>query len=169
MFELPLHPKIVHIPIALAVLMPLVSIGLLVAWWRDWLPARTWTVAVALQAILVTSAVVAMETGEDEEHQVEEVLASEQPLEEHEEAAEIFTYAAGATLGLMFLPLVIPGAGRKKVIATVAVAGTVAVFVLGYQVGEAGGDLVYEHGAAEAWTQPAAGGDELRYEEHDDD
>jgi hypothetical protein len=133
--------------------MPLVSGGLLVAWWREWLPARTWAIAVALQAILVTSAVVAMQTGEDEEHQVEEVLASERPLEEHEQAAEVFTYAAGATLGVMFLPLFIPGDGRKKVIATVAAAGTVAVFYLGYQVGEAGGDLVYEHGAAEAWTE----------------
>ena len=156
MFELPIHPKIVHIPIALAVLMPVVSVGLLVAWWREWLPARTWAVAVALQAILVTSAVVAMETGENEEEQVEEVLASEQPLEEHEEAAEVFTYAAGATLGLMLLPLVIPGDGRKKVIATVAAAGTVAVFYLGYRVGEAGGDLVYEHGAADAWTQQSS-------------
>ena len=30
------HPKVVHIPIALAGLMPLVAGGVLVAWWREW-------------------------------------------------------------------------------------------------------------------------------------
>ena len=42
MDTLPLHPKIVHLPIALAVLMPLITAGLLIAWWRDMLPRRTW-------------------------------------------------------------------------------------------------------------------------------
>ena len=28
------HPKLVHVPIALAVLMPLLSGSLLLAWWR---------------------------------------------------------------------------------------------------------------------------------------
>ena len=42
METLPLHPKIVHLPIALAVLMPLITAGLLIAWWRDMLPRRAW-------------------------------------------------------------------------------------------------------------------------------
>ena len=48
------HPKLVHLPIALGVLMPLVAGGLLVAWWRKWLPGRAWVVAIALQAALLS-------------------------------------------------------------------------------------------------------------------
>lgn len=151
MFDLPLHPKIVHIPIALAMLMPMVSVGVLLAWWRDWLPARSWAIAVALQAVLVASSALAMTTGEQDEERVEEVLVSEAPLEEHEEAAELFTYAAGAGLGLMLMPMLLPGARVKKIAGSVAVVGTVVVLVLGYGVGSAGGELVYEHGAARAW------------------
>ena len=54
------HPKVVHLPMALAVLMPLVSAGLLAAWSMALLPRRAWVVAMALQALLVASGVVAL-------------------------------------------------------------------------------------------------------------
>ncbi|MFT4976317.1 MAG: hypothetical protein ACI8S6_002213 [Myxococcota bacterium] len=47
------HPKIVHLPIALMVLMPLVSGGLLLAWIMEWLPRRAWWIAILLQVSLV--------------------------------------------------------------------------------------------------------------------
>lgn len=31
------HPKIVHLPMALAVLIPLIAGGVAIAWWRGWL------------------------------------------------------------------------------------------------------------------------------------
>jgi uncharacterized membrane protein len=65
MDTLPLHPKLVHLPIALAILMPMISGGLLLAWMKDLLPKRAWIVAVALQAVLVGSSVMAMRSGED--------------------------------------------------------------------------------------------------------
>ena len=46
------HPKVVHIPMALGVLMPIIAGGLLLAWWRNWLPRRSWFLAIGLQAIL---------------------------------------------------------------------------------------------------------------------
>lgn len=177
MFDAPLHPKIVHIPMALATLMPLISIGLLVAWWKDWLPDKTWWIAVALQAVMFGSGWVAMQTGEQDEEKVEQVLASEEPIEVHEERAEVFFWASGGLLAVMVLPMVIPGASRKRWIAVAASAGTVAVFWLGYRVGQAGGDLVYKHGAADAHIDAAAspggttGGEheEAEEEEEDDD
>ncbi len=157
MFDAPLHPKIVHIPIALAILMPLVSIGLLVAWWRNWLPERVWWVAVALQVVLVGASWFAMETGETDEEKVEHVVA-ESAIETHEQRAETFFWAAGGTLALMVLPMAIPGRRRRCWLAVIAVAGTAVVFGLGVRVGDAGGALVYEHGAGEAHYRVSDGG-----------
>lgn len=78
---------------ALGVLMPLVAGGLLLSWWRGWLPARSWLIAVLLQGVLLGSGAVAMNTGEDEEERVEQVVA-EHLIEAHEEAA-----LEGRTLG----------------------------------------------------------------------
>ena len=69
------HPKLVHLPIALAVLMPLVAAGLTFAWWRKWLPARTWVIAIALQAVLVVSGMLALRSGSVEEERVERTVA----------------------------------------------------------------------------------------------
>src|SRR6185369_12870473 len=63
MNPLPLHPIVVHLPIALAVLMPVLSAGLLAAWWRGLLPRRTWMIAVLLQGLLLVSGVVSLRTG----------------------------------------------------------------------------------------------------------
>jgi len=156
MDTLPLHPKLVHLPIALAVLMPMVSAGLLLAWFRDLLPKRAWVVAVALQAVLLASGVAAMRSGEGEEEAVERVVA-ESAIEAHEEAAEAFTWTAGGVLLLFAAGLVLPaGAGRGA--ATAATAATLVVLFLGYRVGQAGGELVYQHGAASAYTQGGGAG-----------
>ncbi len=96
------HPKVVHVPMALGVLMPLIAGGLLLAWWRAWLPRRAWLLAVGLQAILVGSGVLALRTGEVEEERVEGVVA-DRYIESHEEAAEAFVWASGGVLGLMLL------------------------------------------------------------------
>lgn len=157
MFDAPLHPKIVHLPVALAILMPLVSVGLLVAWWRDWLPERVWWVAVALQVVLFGASWFAMETGETDEEKVERVVA-ESAIELHEERAETFFWAAGGTLAVMVLPMVIPVGRRRRWLAVAAAAGTGVVFWLGVRVGDAGGALVYEHGAGEAHSQVSDGG-----------
>lgn len=167
MDTMPLHPKIVHLPIALAILMPVVSGGLLLAWFRDLLPRRTWMVAVLLQAILVASSVFAMRTGEADEEAVEAVV-SESAIEAHEEAAEVFTWAAAGVLVLFAAGAVLP-AGVARVTATAATVATLAVLFLGYRVGQAGGSLVYEHGAAAAFHAVAPGGQAPVARARDDD
>lgn len=148
---------LVHLPIALAVLMPLVSLGLLIAWWRGALQRRTWFIAVALQAILVISAFVAIRSGEAEEDRVEQLVA-EPAIEAHEEAAEGFLIAAGVVLAITLGAGLIRREGAARGVATVAFAGTLAVLGLGYRTGQAGGDLVYRHGAATAYTTAGAPG-----------
>lgn len=183
------HPKLVHVPMALGVLMPLVAGGLLLAWWRKWLPARSWVMAVALQAVLVGSGVLALRSGEVDEERVEHVV-SERLIEAHEEAAEVFVGASAAVLAVMLLALAAKGrdradtdagdatggaeakggaggttgrfrgrgAGSGVALAAAAAAtfGTFVVLGLGYRTGQAGGELVYRHGAALAYAGGSA-------------
>ena len=151
MDQLFFHPKVVHLPMALGVLMPLVTGGVLFAWSRGWFQRRVWIVVLLLQAALVGSGAVAMNTGEREEERVEEIVAEEH-IEAHEEAAEAFVWAAAAVLLLMAVPLVLPEGRARQAVSMGAFLGTLIVFGLGYRAGEAGGRLVYQHGAAEAYV-----------------
>jgi len=74
MDPLPLHPKLVHLPIALAVLAPLLALGVIAAWRTAFLPRRSWILVVVLQALLVGSGWAALSTGQDEENTVGRVV-----------------------------------------------------------------------------------------------
>lgn len=152
---LPLHPAVVHLPVALAVLMPLIAAGFAWALWTGRVRLRAWTAVVALQALLVAGGLVAMKTGEGEEDRVEPVVP-EAAIHLHEEYAEQFIWSAGASLALAALVL----AGRKppvsNVLAGVFVAATLGVAGMALRVGHAGGQLVYVHGAASAYA-PVSG------------
>lgn len=152
------HPKLVHIPVALAILMPLVAGTLLLAWWRGWFPRRVWVLAIALQAALVGSGLLALRTGAMEADRVERIVG-EQVIEAHEEAAEVFVWSAGAVLALMIGAGALARRAAGLPAAAVATLGTVLVLGLGYRTGQAGGELVYRYGAAQAYANggPAAG------------
>jgi uncharacterized membrane protein len=154
MDQLLFHPKLVHLPIALAVLMPLVTGGVLLALWRGWFDRRVWVLVVALQAALVGSGALAMNTGEKEEERVERVVAEEH-IEAHAEAAEVFVWASGAVLLLMAAPLLLPNGRTRQALLLGGFFGTLIVFGLGYSAGEAGGRLVYEYGAAQVYVDLA--------------
>jgi uncharacterized membrane protein len=145
------HPKVVHLPMALAVLMPLVTGGVLFAWWRGWFDRRVWVIVLLLQAALVGSGLIAMNTGEADEERVEET-AAEQYIESHEEVAEAFVWASALALLLMAVPLVLPEGRARRAVSLGAFLGTLIVFGFGYRTGEAGGRLVYQHGAAQAYV-----------------
>ncbi len=165
----PLHPAMVHLPIALAILIP--GFAILGIWliYKEFLPPRSWSLIVLLQALLVGFGWLALETGEEQAERVERVVA-EQHIEEHEEAAERFLILAG--IGLLInaaglLPRRNGSMGR--------VAGTlasIAVLAAGVSVGRLGGELVYKHGAANAYigdagtASPSSPG---RHFEDDDD
>jgi uncharacterized membrane protein len=164
--HIPLHPVLVHLPIALAVLMPLVMIGVIAAWWRAALPRRTWWVAVALQALLALSAVAALRSGEADEGRVERVVP-EAAIEMHEQAAEIFLVGAALVLAITIAAGAVRGPRIARALAALATVGSLAVLWLGYRTGEAGGRLVYQHGAATAFAAPAAPGS-VTAPDHDD-
>lgn len=148
----PLHPALVHLPIALALLVPLVALFALLALRLEIVPARGWAFVVLLQALLVGSAWLAIETGEDQEARVEKVVA-ERHVEEHEEAAVWLLRGAAVALlviGAGLAPGRIGGVARPLgLVLSLAVAGAAA------RTGHSGGPLVYQHGAASAYTQDA--------------
>jgi uncharacterized membrane protein len=148
----PLHPALVHLPIALAVLIPILAILAILAIRWSFLPSRCWSVVVLLQALLVGSAWLALETGEDEEERVERVVA-ERHIEEHEEAAELLLALAGVGL-LLGAAGLLPGRLGTVGRAAATLAG-LAVLGSAVQVGHSGGALVYEHGAASAYDENA--------------
>jgi uncharacterized membrane protein len=157
MSDLPLHPVIVHFPIVLAVLLPLASLAALAYGLRVGAARKAWSAVAALHVLLVLSSVVAVWTGQGDEERVERVLASEAPLETHEEAGEFFLKAAGVALLATALGLA-PGAlglaGRG-----LGSLGALGLLALGIQVGHSGGRLVYAHGAASAHVRTASAGD----------
>lgn len=166
----PLHPAVVHLPIALAVLVPLVAIGALIFIRRGAKPRTAWGISVVTLAALLVSGWVSLQTGEQQEERVEDIVA-EQSMHGHEEAAELFLITTAGVLALGLVGLV-PGkvgsAGRL-----VASLGTVAILGAGWRVGHTGGMLVYRDGAASAYVtgsqQRSVGGDVERPRGGDDD
>ena len=163
----PLHPAVVHLPIALVLLLPLFAAGAIVAIRKGARPLVAWGLTLAMAAALVGSAWIATETGEQQEERVENVVG-DVPMHAHEEAAESF-------LALAFIVLVAatPGLSRRRLGKFARAAGLVGSLGLvwaGWNVGRSGGELVYEHGAASAYgATPEAGQVHAATRESDDD
>ena len=148
----PLHPAVVHLPIALALLAPIFALGALIAIRRGARPVVAWGLATALVAALAVSGWVAIQTGESQEDRVEAVVPSA-AMHSHEESAEGFLAVSLVVLGVAlagFLPRRVGGAAR-----IVASLGTFVLVGMGWRVGHSGGELVYRHGAASAYVTTA--------------
>ena len=149
----PLHPVIVHIPLVLAGVVPLV-VG-----WLSWrairggASRRAWAVALALQAVVLGGALIALDTGGDEEERALQVVPAA-AIEAHEERAELFTLEAAAT-GLLIAGATALRRRGSAALGVAATAASLAVVVLGVRTGSAGGALVYQHDAAAAYTHVA--------------
>jgi uncharacterized membrane protein len=148
----PLHPAVVHFPIVLMFLAPLVAVGAMWAIARGGHLRRAWAIPVALCAALSVSAFVAVRTGEAQTERVERVVA-EQPLETHEEGAEVFLMSAAVLTVISAAGLIQGRLGRTARWGTTV--GAILLAVMGVRVGHSGGELVYRHGAASAYATAA--------------
>lgn len=168
----PWHPMVVHLPMALAVLVPLFALAILVGWWSGRIGRRAWWFVVALQAITVLSGMAALRTGESEEDRVEHVV-NERVLDDHEDAAESFVTMSGVTLLVVGAAGFVAAPGPALGLGVAGFLCSVAGLGLGIQTGAAGGRLVYEFGAASvrAPGSPGAAPGDLaqRSDHHDDD
>jgi uncharacterized membrane protein len=145
-----IHPSVVHLPLALSILLPLLCLAFIIFIKLKKMHLHSWWIVVALQFMLVLSGYVALESGERDEERVEKVV-SEEFIHQHEEAAEIF-------VGVSVIALVISIASlfakekqaqvlRWTVMGVSLISGGLAV-----RTGYLGGELVYRHGAAQAYS-----------------
>lgn len=141
-----LHPALVHLPLGLALAMPIVLLVLAILDGKGKLTRQAWILALVLQLLFTVGAFSAMKTGDGEEERVERGIP-EAVLHGHEEAAEVFTWATVALLALSVLPVLNLGAGLRRVVPFALVGVSLVVLALGLRVGKLGGALVYQHQA----------------------
>lgn len=110
MSAIPLHPDIVHIPIGMSVLLPLVIIAFLWAERKDVVSPRAWLFVVGLQVLIAGSSFLAAQAGEQDEEVVEHVVP-ESAIEAHEEWGEAVTWYSLATLGTVIYPALMRTSG----------------------------------------------------------
>jgi len=145
MTDLPLHPAIVHVPLGLAFVMPLVATALAWAIWWAKLPRGAFAIVAGLQLVLSVAGFVAIGLGHDDA----EKAAAYTPtpaIEAHEEAAETFVWVSVGVLALSVATLFVPRS-KAPILAAVVAAGTVAVTALAVDAGRKGGTLVFQYGA----------------------
>lgn len=149
----PLHPAIVHFPIAFSVVVPFMIVISLVLMRKGKSVTTAWIPVFGLVALMFVGALVSKNTGENEEEKVEEVVP-ENAIHDHEEKAELFTILAGVLLAISAAGFLPAKWGRSARYLTAAMS--LVVLFAAYQTGETGGDLVYEHGAASAYVGPGS-------------
>ena len=149
----PLHPAIVHIPIALSLLIPLCAVLVAAAIRLGWLEQRSWALVVLLNLLFVGSQLVAHETGEETAERVEKVV-DKKLIGEHAEAADWLLWASIGSLVIAVAGLLREGRGAAARAA--AVVGSLVVLAIAIRVGHLGGELVYKHGAANAYVEKDA-------------
>ncbi|MDE3152699.1 MAG: hypothetical protein KGL93_10680 [Gemmatimonadota bacterium] len=149
MFGLPLHPLVVHFPIVLVMLLPIVAGIALWAIGRGASARRAWLAPLAVGLALTVSAFVAVRTGSAQEDRVEHVVPSGS-IHVHEEAGERLLVLSGVLVLVAAAGLAGGTVGRASRLLTTV--GAVALVAAGVQVGHSGGRLVYRDGAASAYV-----------------
>jgi uncharacterized membrane protein len=152
--QIPNHPVIVHLPLALAFLMPFLILAFAIMMKKNKISNEGWLIIVGLQLLTTVSGYVALQTGETEESIVERVV-DKKLIHEHEEAAEIFVGSTVVVLALSVAVYFLRAEFQLYVQLGIAVLGLLSTY-LAFNTGHLGGELVYEHGAASAYAQVIA-------------
>ncbi len=149
MVTVPLHPQIVHLPLALSVLLPFITLVVMVCIRKQKFSSHVWILVAGLQVLTTASGYLAMETGEDEEKVVEKVVGKKN-LHEHEERAEMFVASSVAASVLAIATLLIKPALQFYLMIT-ALLLMLGQTGLAWRTGASGGELVYLHQASSAY------------------
>lgn len=146
---LPWHPSIVHFPLALAFLLPFGILIQTILIKKSLVPAKAWIGIILLQAVITGSGYIAMETGENDEKIVKTVMEKKY-IHEHEEAAEKFVGVTVLTLALSVAVYFLSPALQFPIRLGILALSLLSCY-LAYETGHRGGELVYIHGAADAY------------------
>lgn len=147
--QVPLHPMIVHFPLALTFFIPVLILVFAYMIKTNKMSPSSWLVVVGLQLAVVITGYVALETGETEEDQVAQVL-DKKLIHEHEEVAEIFVGTAVIVLVLSIGVFFLRSEFQFPIQLGIALVGLISCYQA-YRTGQLGGELVYKYGAASAY------------------
>lgn len=150
MSDLPLHPALVHLPIGLVFIMPLLILVFTFGVIKKWFTPKTWLVLVLLQVVICGSSYMALETGEEQEDVVERVVEKKY-IHFHEEKAEAFFYMTLAALCLSLSVFAIRSKKAVQILPWVYLLTSLGLVFMAYDVGHSGGELVYKHNAGSAY------------------
>jgi len=149
----PLHPAIVHFPIALAFILPVLILVFSLMIKKNKMAPQAWFIIIGLQLLTTVTGYVSLESGEEAEDVVEKVL-DKKLIHEHEERAEIFVGSTVVALVLSTAAFFLRKEFQFILKLVVFVLSLVSSF-LAYRTGHAGGELVYRYGAASAYALEA--------------
>ena len=151
MTSIPVHPALVHLPLGLALVLPVLAIGFSWALWKGSISPRVWLAIVVLQAVLLGSGLVALRAGLHEEDRVESTVPKT-ALERHEALAEQFLWIAALTLVPAGAVLAVRRPGAVQALTVATVLGSFLTTAAAVRVGHAGGQLVFVHNAGAAYV-----------------
>lgn len=145
---MPLHPVIVHLPLALTFLLPILVLVFAWAIKSGKMSKELWLVIIGIQILITGSGYLSLETGEIDEEKVSAIV-SKKIVHEHEEAAEIFVGTTVISLASGIVALFLQPAFQEKARLAVIFLSLLPVF-FGWKAGNLGGEIVYRHGGASA-------------------
>lgn len=146
---LPFHPSIVHLPIVVSLILPVLVLVFALMIKSHKMAPKAWLIIVGLQLFTTATGYLALESGEAEEEVVTKVV-EKKLVSAHEEAAEIFVGSTVLALVLGIAAFFIRKEYQFHLQLLIAFISLFSTYQ-GLVTGGLGGDLVYKHGAAAAY------------------
>lgn len=145
---MPLHPVIVHLPLAITFLLPILVLVFAWAIKAGKMNKELWLVIVGLQLLVTVTGYIALETGETDEEKVSAIVGKD-VIHQHEEAAEIFVGTTVIVLASGIVVWFLQPAFQDKGRFAVVLISLLPVF-FAFRAGQLGGNIVYRLGGGSA-------------------
>ena len=148
-----LHPISTHLPIALALVIPVIMFLVLFFNMRGTWALSTWFIPVLLAALAFGGAYYARDMGGHDAGCVIDAFGKEavgEAIHEHAEWSGYFYWTYAGVFIIAFLGLILP---RYKSLRLIAFFASLGALIPMYYTGKLGGELVYEKGVAAAFVQ----------------
>lgn len=164
-----LHPFFVHLPIAIAILLPFFIGGSIWFYRKNEENAnQIWyfaAISLVIMSIFTIFSVISGEVAEE----ILEKLINEEAIEKHEEIAELFAMVVYAVTGLSLFLFIFKGKLRQNFLYALF-ALSLGVLGMALYTGKTGGAVGHEAGGASKLHQAIkdAGGDWKSLEEHEE-
>jgi len=139
-----LHPFFIHIPLAVALILPFLSGFALFNYRKNPENLKSfWPFVVIPVLFMSVFLMLSLSSGEEAIELLEHVM-SEEPLEEHEEIAEIFAML-GYIVSLLAIFVLFMKEQVRSVLMIIVFVGSIALAGLGLATGKSGGKIVHQH------------------------